>query len=589
MALEIPANLARKLIGDPVMAAEVIMGAKLDTFQATRLRMQWFTPWFMDHSGVSTGKTDVNSFIFAFLRVILLPNPPDMDPRIVSVYYQSMGLAAETFIPKIDKYANKSELFLKQIKLQHGRKLFREMKGCWLIEGRAGWRVELPAGDFMKDSQNQASKRFNDLVIDECPMIDGSGSKGINKQLLQRNTLECFNPNHPVWCNHTAFLGHAEDPAHPYYKRYVKLRKAVRSGSQVHGYMTSSYRDYRGEFYKRYGQDIARKAEDQRKGDLDEAEAAQVLDGLWKRGAKGWYGTTLRDSIERLDLRPQFRRRDAGTIYTLGNDFADGIGGNTDMVSGTVTAATPVPKELLTPEFSRLGIKEVHGIPWLVRPVFGYSIQPEDSGILAALIHRLHLLFNFSRIVLDGRGGGASVYRELVKDTQVIDGKPVRVRGLCAAEHQAQYQEAESIVCFFSRGDSVMRAHMGEHYMKDSSGMNEFAHAALRMAMRRGEYAWPARAETREKAGLGLAGLMAEECEVLAQLEGILGQFANIAVKVGPDQMPLKSEAGFKRFTKSGGKTDGAMGALYSHVGMMSLLDAMPEVKEPDATPMGVF
>ncbi len=589
MALEVPASLARKLIGDPVMAAEAIMGAKLDTFQAARLRMQWFTPWFMDHSGVSVGKTDVNAFIYTFLRVILLPNPTHMIPRIEAVYYPSMGLAAETFLPKLEKYCEKSRIFELQIKLQHGRKLYREMKGCYLIEGREGWRVELPAGDFMKDSGNQVSKRFNGLVVEEASIIDGSGSKGINKQLLQRNTLECFNPHHPVWCNHTVFLGHAEDPAHPYYKRYAKARRAIRAGSQDDAVITSSYRDYRGDFLKRYGADIARKAEHQRKGDLDEAEAAQVLDGLWKRGAKGWYSTGLRDGIERLDLRPQFRRRDAGTIYTLGNDFADGIGGNTDQVSGTVTAATPIPPELLTADFSRLGIKEVHGIHYLVRPVFGYSMQPEDSGILSALIHRLHLLFNFSRIVLDGRGGGASVYRELVKDTQVIEGRPVRVRGLCTAEHQAQFQEAESIVCFFSRGDSVMRAHMGESYMKDSSGLNEFAHVALRVAMRRGEFAWPARAETREKAGIGLAGFSDEECEVLAALEGILGQFANIAVKVGPDQMPIKSEAGHKRFVKSGGKTDGAMGAVYSHVAMMSLLDAMPQAKVPDATPMGVF
>ena len=356
MSFQLQASLARRLIADPIMALKAIMGADLDTFQAARFRHWWFCPTVMDHSGVSTGKSEM-AFLFVFLRLILLPLAAPRKPRIVSVYYQAQGTAEEVFLPKLDEYCSKSKVFRDQIKLQHGRKLWSKHQNTIVIQMLEGGWCELPAGDFMKDSQNQASKRVNDTVIDEGAMIDQLG-RGLNKQILQRNTRECFNPNHPVHANHTLFLGHAESPQHVYHQRYAGIRKAVRKrGSQNHCAITSSYRDFRGEYMRRFGQDVAKKAAEQYLTELDEAEHAQIYDGLWKPGTKGYYSETLCDSILHPQVGVQLRRENRETIYHLGWDTASALTEGSDWTAGVVTAAHPV--QVLLPDlpgYMRIGL-----------------------------------------------------------------------------------------------------------------------------------------------------------------------------------------------------------------------------------------
>lgn len=68
--IEIEQKWIERFYFDPVMAAHVIMGARLDTFQKARLRFFWFTPETIDSSGVGTGKTIVDFVVLtAFLRV----------------------------------------------------------------------------------------------------------------------------------------------------------------------------------------------------------------------------------------------------------------------------------------------------------------------------------------------------------------------------------------------------------------------------------------------------------------------------------------------------------------------------------------
>ena len=61
--IEIEQKWIERFYFDPVMAAHVVMGARLDTFQKARLRFFWFTPETIDSSGVGTGKTIVDFVI----------------------------------------------------------------------------------------------------------------------------------------------------------------------------------------------------------------------------------------------------------------------------------------------------------------------------------------------------------------------------------------------------------------------------------------------------------------------------------------------------------------------------------------------
>lgn len=575
MALEIPADLARRLIGDPVMAAKVLMGAELDVFQAARLRYAWFVPAMLDHSGISTAKSEI-VFILAFLRLMLLPNPKSYLPRVVAVYYQQESAAIGTFIPKLEKYCEKSKIFELQIKKQRGGMLYRKVEGCIVIEMRNGGRCELPAGDFARNAKNQASRRFNDAFCDETGEMDKMGD-GVNMQIIGRATLECFNPNHPIWCNHRLFLGHAESPDHPYHKRFAAMRNAARRGSQGHVVFCANFDDYQGKYREKYGQEAAKVARDQ-KLELDEAEYAWIWLGEWKRPSMGWYSKQLRDGVLRIDVKPQLRRVDDGTLYFLGWDTAGGMKAGADWNNGTVTAATPV-RGLPNQGESLVGYMELNGQWWFVRPVYSLFLFSKTVDQLAGVIHSLHLAFGFTGITLDSQGGGAFIYKKLVESRQFINNQWVTLAGgLCLPQDQYAWPMAEPIISMFDRGDPLFRELFGEKYLKDNSGPVDYAHRQMMTMMRRASVAWPADKETRLKAN-SADFLTQEEAEVLEALTKVLNQFGGIGVKVDKQKMPSLSSNGFQQYTSSG-KKDGAMATLYSFLRMLCHLNGMKQRQE---------
>lgn len=586
MAFEISSNLGRRLIANPVMALKVIMGAELDVFQAARFKHWWFCPWVMDHSGVSTGKSEM-AFLFIMLRLILLPLAAPRKPRIATVYYQSQGTAEEVFLPKIEEYMLKSRIFENQIRRQHAGKFWKEKKNVIVVEMREGGWCEIPAGDFMKDSQNQASKRFNDLLIDEGAMIDTLG-KGVNKQLLQRNTRECFNPNHPVHANHTLFLGHAESPHHVYHERYANARKKWRKqGSQNHATITSSYKDFKGVFHQRYGQDVAKKAAEQYLTDLDAAEHAQIYDGLWKLGGKGIYSETLRENILSAICNIHLRRMSQDTIYVLGWDTAPSLNPGADLSSPVVWAADPVH---VIPEESAPGYYRVGNQMFFVRAVYGDTLLPganvdEKSGI----VHKLHRAFGFSAIVMDPLGGSAEVYQKMRESRQFIDGRwEENCTGLCTPAEAFEWPMAQPLVYFYKRGEPLFASSFGEKYVADNSGPIDFAHRHVSSMFRRGEVAWPMSVSKMSVQQHGM--LSPDEAEVLVEMEKILLQFGNIAIRTKKDGTPELSEKGFQMF-KNSGKKDGAMASIYGLLGLRVLLLRMAAGKavQQDKSVIGVF
>lgn len=583
MSFELQASLARRLICDPVMAAKVLMAGDMDTFQRAKFRYWWFTPTVMDHSGVSVGKSELLVFL-AFLRLMLLPLAAPRKPRIVTVYYPSQGTAEEVLLPKIEERMSASNLFFRQIRMQHGRRFYRVKKNVIIVEMRDGGWLEIPAGDFMKDSQNQASKRFNDLLADEVSKMDMLG-QGVSKELLQRNTRECFNPNHPVHANKTLFLAHAESPEHPYGKRYRGLRAKIKKGSQSHVTITSSYKDFRGEFFEKYGQDPAKKAAEQYLTDLDEAEHAQVWDGLWKRNVKGLYSDSLRDSIIVPELRPHMRREE-GTFYGFGGDSSSGVAQGNDWNAGVVTAATQV-KEAVP---NRPGFLVIGGRTFFIRPAYAVFLPPgADVDQKSGLIHYLHLIFGFCNITLDNRGGGSEVAMKLRESRQLIDNEWRDVVGLCRPFESFEWSDAQPIVSVFDRGDPLLRPWFGDKFVKDNSGPVDYAHREVRGMMRRGEMAWTPLPSRMDPATSG--SIPADEFNTLTNLERVLSEFGNIGVKVDKNGEPVVSEAGFQKYTHTR-KKDGAMAGIYSILGLRARLHRMfaaDSGEEDSGDSMGIF
>ncbi len=567
------------------MALKVIMNAELDVFQAARFRHWWFCPNFMDHSGVSTGKSEM-AFLFVMLRLILLPLAAPRKPRIVTVYYQSQGTAEEVFLPKIDEYLSRSRVFENQIKKQHAGKFWQVKKNVIIIEMRDGGWCELPAGDFMKDSQNQASKRFNDLIIDEGAMIDQLG-KGVDKQLLQRNTRECFNPNHPVHANHTLFLGHAESPQHIYFKRFSNIRRAIRKrGSQDDGVITSSYRDYRGEHRRKYGQDVTKKAAAQYLTNLDAAEHAQLYDGLWKAGEKGYYSETLCDSIIHPGSGVHLRRENRDTVYHLGWDTASALTEGSDWTAGVVSAAHPVSVILPDcPGYMRIGLTL-----WFTRAVYAIFLpRGADVDQKAGAIHHLHNAFGFGGITMDSRGGGIEVYMKLRNTRQFINNRWVEdCTGLCTPKEAHEWSLARPIISFFDRNEPLFGPMFGEKYVGDNTGPIDCMNREIKSIMRLKEVAWTPRYTKLDP--VTAAGLSDDHLRVLKELETVLDQFQNIGIKTDRNGNPELSDKGFQKFGHVG-KKDGAMAACYSLLGLRATLQRGMSARKAtsDSPVMGVY
>ncbi len=586
MAFELPADLARRLIDDPVMAAKVLLGAELDHFQKVRLRMMWFTPIFLDHSGVSSAKSET-VFIFALLRMMLLPNPLSMGQgRNVAVFYQKLDTAKSAFVDKLVKYAETSPkgILLQQLKRQRSNELYRKQGNSYLVEWRNGGTIHLPAGDFARNSKGEASKRYNDVICDEAGEMDEMG-QGIDKMLLARATLQCFNPNHPVWCNHTHFFGHGVSKKHPYYRRFSKIRRKAVRGSQQHAVFCANYTDYQGKFMEKYGQQ-AKSVADNMKDAVGDSEWAWQWLGEFKSESMGWYSSSLRLGIQRLDVEPELARRDDDTLYFLGWDTAGTNKKAGDYSSGIVVAV----KAMLGPPppgADPVGYMEVNGRWWFFSVVYAVYLFAKTVDQQSGVIHRLHQAFRFQAIAMDSQGGGIFVYQKMRESRQFIDNRWVNLPGgLCLPQEQFGWVMAEPIVHTFDRGDPLFRSMFGEKYLQDNSGPNDFAHRTMRELMGRRSLAWPL---TRERRTLMPASslLTAEQQEVLSQLDRTLAQFGGIGVKVDKDGRPVKSGKGMQQFVEAG-KKDGAMATIYAVLRALAEVQKIKNVKVA-ASPIGFF
>ncbi len=279
---------------DPCIAAKVIMGLEFDAFQQNRLRYMWFMKELEDHSSFSTGKTLVN-FCFCNLRCILIPD------HECAVYYPTFENGKKAFWPEFDRAKKRSEFFRAQL----GRMdELGEKSGGQIVRGGSGYSafykngntLYMPAPGHKGDGETQASLRFNTIIFDEWPNIDGLG-QSINKQLKDRATRQCFNQHHPIWGNKTIFTAPPRSKMHPSHRRHADMLKEARSGSPDVAVITYSFKDLsnlksaRGKSYAAEYRMLS-----QIKSKLRSNEERPTAIGIWEACGKGWYSEA---SVER--------------------------------------------------------------------------------------------------------------------------------------------------------------------------------------------------------------------------------------------------------------------------------------------------
>lgn len=551
-------------IRDPVMAAWGLFGIDLDVFQAARLRYMWFSRWMFDSSGVSTGKSEI-MFIWACLRAILLPNPPKLPPQIICVYYTSLGTAKEVFWPKFDKYIENSPLFREQLFIHRRKWGDVSSEGVLKRRMKNGSLIELPAADFARDSKNQASRRFNHLCADEICEID-STSSGVDKQLISRATAPCFNKNHPLHGNKILLFGHAEDPmTHPAYKRVKQARRFITDGSQKHVLFTSSFRDLTKKFEKYREDDVIR----EEKRTLTDDEFMQKWEGIWKIGGLRFYDSKWIQNCRSINIMPQTRRESADDIHVLGWDTAPGSSQKSDFSGGVTWRARPVPESKVK---SVDGLMEFGGEYFTVAPVHALVLHGRGGPECSGVVHKLDDRFSYAKIMMDPGGGGAWIYKEMVKSEQLIDGQRVERHGLCEMADQAVYPTARPIVASFKRGNPEIREVFDRRWMTSDEGIIEAGHREMMRALSTSRLMLPA--EFGEHPVAVRRNMSDAEIQVLETLERFLKELSGISV-VTKDKKPVITSKGFMKFHSKKGKKDIAMAGMYGFTALLAVLREM--------------
>lgn len=571
------ATILDKFMRDPVMAAWCIMGVELDWFQQSRLRFYWFFPTKVDSSGWATGKTIVE-WVYGVLRAVLLPN------NQVGVYYPAFQTGQDTWW----KYFDTIRHPVLRAQYRSGKYEWRPA-GCWRLEFKNGSTIQLPAPGFLNDAMNQASRSFNTMIIGEYTQATAKGS-GVS-ELIGRVRGPTFNRHHPVWANHILLSAHAESPTHPsfpYYKgiRDCVLGKHTEQEQHSNATFTASFLDWSdkrckdGEtFIKKYREDaLIRRT----KRTASKDEVRRRLHGIWSQDGKGWYPPDIIKQVLRSILLPQVTRRTNDEIFALGVDTAPGVSKKSDFCAFDVWRIVEVdpdrvglgPFGAASDPSPKIGTFELGGRYFYISNVFAHIMRNVDVGQISGFIHYLHLVFGFAKVVMDygAGGGGAYVYKELVKPRQLIQNDIKIVTPMCTIDDPAS-DSKQPIVVFFKRGGELDQLWQSK-FLTGDEGIVEAAHFMYREGFEGQEFHWPQLAQNRDRSDY--EPLTDNEKNAQRCLDEAWLQLTGIRTKVDPEGKPLLSGRGFRKFEAAGvKKKDAAYASMYGFLGVKLVLNGL--------------
>lgn len=430
-----------QMLRDPVLAVFIIFETELDYAQAAMLKIMWWVPRVIDHSGVGGSKTE-RFFWLANLRAILIPD------QLVNVYYQSGDAAEAVFWAKYRGYFDKAPLFREQFPII--RKTYGEMNSGNVKRRitKAGGHIELPAASFATGADNQASRRFNTLLVDEANKIEAR-SDGVAKELVDRNTRRSWNKGHRLWCNHQVLGGHADDmQTSPMYKRVQDYRRQIAGGSTLHAVITMNFGDY-----KKLPQLRDEETVKEQKRSLDPMTFCARYGGVWTSLGKDWFNSRRLARLCCPQTRPLHARESGGDgdgwMYGCGWDTGMAEHLRADLSGGIVGRVLPLDGAPPA-KVRRLATMYLGGVPFRLELCWGIEFRGKRAGERAEILRAADNRFGFAQIVMDKGGGGLDTYKELREAG--ADGMP----GLATPADQATaFPETRPCVAFFERNPPV--------------------------------------------------------------------------------------------------------------------------------------
>ncbi len=570
---------------DPVLGARVIFGVHLDAFQAAGLKIAWWYPWFLDCSGLGTGKTFSRGFLPVALRCVL------MEGEFWCVLYQTYESGKGNFWNYFRDYADAREYPIWNAQL--GKVDYQgDYDGKDNTRGPASskqWfkndaQIMMVAPDWVREARAIAGLNFSGILLDEWTKSQamtkkGESVSGIDKQVLGRVRKESFNQYHRLWTNHRIFLATAEAPSHPGYERYKTFKREVDAGNPDFGMFTSSFKDF-SQRPSRNGKpfrDVVPKWTMLKgnKASWTRAHWLREALGVWARETTGVYTeAALNRCVEAgaaAGLEPECVRHPAypDARYFMGVDSAPAQSNRADDGALAILRLRPKPG-LGGPPTSN------HG-DWLWEFVWAYRVRGNlkriakdaESGALYArtlghwsgLIHTKNQHFHLDGVELDpGAGGGGSLLLpELENTRQLINGIETEVTPL-ADPFETTAGNAQFIVRLF------MRREMTELWpiLKGDDNLIDAAHTAYEEKIEHALIQWPLPYNERPKAVTAEWEL--ERQWALKNLDAMRAQLMQVAVERNDDGSWRLTQNHARRFSVPNGKKDLAYAGLMAFV-----------------------
>ena len=621
--LQVTPTMVDDFLCDPVMGAYVLLGIKLDVFQACRLRMLWWTPNVIDSSGFGTGKS-LGIWIWMNLRAMIIGD------QHLCIYYQTFQSAKDIFWPYYRSFdRRRAPIFdaqLGKLDAEGDTDGKDNTKGpaCYKQYFKNESLVMAPAPNWFQDAKGQAGQTFNGVAVDEWTKVETMTKKtgrvtnekgdvvgGINQQIMGRVRRSSWNQFHPLWGNHMVFLATAESVQHPGYRRYKNFLTAIKQGDPDYGLFSASFKDFSNESEETNirieecdcvkqevisGQssvvcgicggarralksDVGKPIKEvvpnwkriaSMKAEFTRAHFLREVCGIWARETRGWYSD---DALERCvatgltnNLQPEIARStipDAN--YFLGYDPAAAAKKGSDDAGLVVLRARPRPG-LGAPATSNLS-------DWLCEYVWAYRMRGEvkrgdDEGVLFASttnqmsgrVHQCHRRFGLTGILMDPGGGGNLVLPELNKSRQNIGGIETECTPI-ACPDDITVSNAHLILNLFLRRDSGI-SQLWPLLIGDD-GLYEAMHVVFQEAVEHGIVSFPL--PFNERPGDTTKDWDREKRWALINLDEARRQLLHIQAATHDDGSWALTKNGAKQFSAIG-KKDLAYSAIFAYV-----------------------
>lgn len=537
-----PNRLTKMMIDDfrqdPVLAVRWILGMELPPHQRLRLRGMWRKKFFLDDSGISTGK-DATAAMCAAVRCILFPDW--ISTFLAKGIKQLANINEEYFI----KWNSISPYFANEVE-----KIYTP-KGVMTVKFKNDSMIKLMAAGWDRDAETLRSERWNEVFMNEWHTYG-------NMDAIQRTAFGRVTRYHPgkdvdglkeICGAHITLMASAGYKWMPEYKIVSDWQTKINQGNHLYGRQRWDYYDIPKNMRSMFtDEDIMKEMFES----LPIEDALVEIIGVWQHSSSDFYDSLDIEDCRTNGLNIELKRTSEDLVYVAGVDIAR----NRD-------------------DFTIVILK------------FGEHVNPEvvycfrGNGMktwqMSGMIHYVNKVFNLNSILMDAGGGGLYVKEELEKDIQIIGGREKKCSPILT-QRDYPVPHGRPILELFKWAkeyQSVYRYFSVEFEgVHGDDGILDASHTMLKSAIQLKTISFPITSmvnidpkamERLIESGFESSEAASEHRIISENIDNMLEELIGVKRKLNKDKSFYKTQKGFYSWI-SVKKKDSAYALLYSYI-----------------------